>query len=830
MLSRSPVRLCLFVLPVFAWFISFRAGESQEQTLRKPTDADAIFALRRSLSFNFEDTPLRDVAEHFADVANMEVKLDDERLAEVGVGGDQPVTLAVRQMPVASALNHILRDIELAYTVRDGAIEITTNEALEHKLVERKYPVGDLGLEDPLWPDASEFDILIDAITMSIRPEMWEEVGGPGSLEVVGETLTVNQTFPLQAKVKQYLTALRKARAIAKQHPATPPPITSFWMCDGREKQIHAAMQKKTSYSFLEDPLSTVARELGAELGINVLLGARALEDLGLGDDTTVTSNIKHISAGAGLSLMLEQLDLVWEIRDGAVVITSIEEAESQLQVRIYPVLDLVRSPEAAELGLDDEFHNYDSLIDQLTATVRPVSWDVVGGPASVGAGGYGCLTISQTRAGFDEVDAFFKTYRQALKQLRTGGKNSLTPITFGAYQDNRLRRVLDGKVKPMAFDDAPLWDVAHRIAKTYHLPVQLDPDGMDWVGLTPNERITGELDGASLGDSLRKLLKPHALTWIVKNEVVLVTAREEASEDLVVKFYPIQDLVDRDSDVNVNARWLRHDQLHDAIVRQLAPDSWEDHGGPGSISVLEHPFLIVAQSEEVHQQLEELLNSLRKGEMRLADDEGSDPTRHSTNAKGEILFVKNYELVMTTVEETEAIAEILRHLVATRPWNSQDRYFIRASMSGSTIVVRHTAAMHRQIQRLLIDLEVLATDRGPEAIGGGLGDFGGWTPPISRLTALSLPASHPANTYGKPMLLQIVRLNRDIEQTSELIDEIRRKIEPNSWQQHAVTNAHCFRERLIIRHSPSVQRKILLLLKQKDAIFKPQPPVGGFF
>lgn len=53
--------------------------------------------------------------------------------------------------------------------------------------------------------------------------------------------------------------------------------------------------------------------------------------------------------------------------------------------------------------------------------------------------------------------------------------------------------------------------------------------------------------------------------------------------------------------------------QLINLIVTTIAPDSWKQNGGSGSISFYaRNPALIIRQTGEVHGELHELLNALR--------------------------------------------------------------------------------------------------------------------------------------------------------------------------------------------------------------------------
>ena len=809
----------------------------------KISDAKAVAQLKQPISFDFIEAPFGDIAWHLEETIDVKVQVEYERLEEIGVGSDSPVTLRVQKMPAKSALNHILWKLDLGYMLRDGAIVITTKEALDDALIERKYPVADLALDDLFFPGGDKNDTLIENIQATIHPSSWEEVGGIGWIDAGDDSLTIHQSYPIQQQIEHYLTALRKARDLANTHPNSAPPVTSILAADNSAELIRAALDKKVSLSYIEQPLDDVAAELSKATGINVLLDTQALDIVGLSADTPNTINVEDISAAAGLSLILDQLDLSWTIRDDALIITESDAVEDHLQVRVYPVLDLVRDPAADGLELDEQFNDYDGLIDLLTAQVCPTSWDVVGGPASIGQGAFGCLTIAQTQNAFEEMDTFLTAYRKVLSEYRQQPERVFTaPVAIDHPRHEVLRERLRENASDLELKETPLADVADAITAINRIPIQLDHRALEDVGVDGSTSTSATLRDKPLGEALREWLKPYELTWVIRDEVVQITTLEEAEDVIVVKLYPVRDLLEREDDLDINAQAARGDVLYDIITEKLEPDTWEEQGGWGAVSTPLHPMLVVVQREDIHERLEKLLAELRTDEELFAGVAHRDPSQQLTNAKGEVLYDRNYELPLSSTEEAERVAEILRDLAETRDRNSQDGYSIRASMTGSTIVVRHTASMHRQIQRVLSELRLVQPHAGAEGLGGGFGGGGlgggglgggpgNWGPAISPLAAMSLSAAHHDNTCGKTVMLQVIQLNvESVEKPVELIDEVQSAVEPDSWRENRVTAMHHFRGQLIVRHTALAQRKIISVLKKKDAIQKPQPVFGGVF
>ncbi len=59
-------------------------------------------------------------------------------------------------------------------------------------------------------PRRINMDDLINAITSTVEPESWDEVGGPGSISAIGGALAIRQTQAIQSQVKSFLEELQR--------------------------------------------------------------------------------------------------------------------------------------------------------------------------------------------------------------------------------------------------------------------------------------------------------------------------------------------------------------------------------------------------------------------------------------------------------------------------------------------------------------------------------------------------------------------------------------------------------------------------------------------
>ncbi len=180
--------------------------------------------------------------------------------------------------------------------------------------------------------------------------------------------------------------------------------------------RIEAALASPTEVCFVEAPLTEVLDYLKNHHQIEIQIDSKALEDAGVGTDVPVTIDLKGISLRSALNLMLRKLNLTWLIEDEVLLITIPEEAEQHLETKVYDVADLVVCRDEHDVISED----YDSLIDVITSTIKPTSWDDMGGPGSAVGESLGTakvLVVSQTREAQDEIAKLLADIREVAKK-----------------------------------------------------------------------------------------------------------------------------------------------------------------------------------------------------------------------------------------------------------------------------------------------------------------------------------------------------------------------------------------------------------------------------
>jgi len=127
-------------LALSAW--PLRAQEQDTITARNEQKVEMALATESELEF-FE-VPLADVVEYVSDKHDIPVLLDLRALEDQGVTADTPITFSLTEVTLATALDLVLRPLELTWTVHRGVLVITTPEETENNLITKVYPVGDL--------------------------------------------------------------------------------------------------------------------------------------------------------------------------------------------------------------------------------------------------------------------------------------------------------------------------------------------------------------------------------------------------------------------------------------------------------------------------------------------------------------------------------------------------------------------------------------------------------------------------------------------------------------------------------------------------------------
>ena len=228
-ISHVVLGVTLYLGGLTAW----PAWAAETVTDVEAAETHILAALDQNTTVDFIEEPLIGVVEYFMDFHDMQIQIDEPALKDIGLDTDESVSKTLHGISLRSALNLVLRDLGLDWTIANEVLLITSPEVARTTMVTRVYDVGDLILardsQGKLWRD---FDSMIDMLTSTIDPANWEVVGGPGSIapfEFRGAAgLVVHQTPKVHHQVARLLDDLAKLAARHDDvYPDREPPAAS---------------------------------------------------------------------------------------------------------------------------------------------------------------------------------------------------------------------------------------------------------------------------------------------------------------------------------------------------------------------------------------------------------------------------------------------------------------------------------------------------------------------------------------------------------------------------------------------------------------------------
>ncbi len=369
-----------------------RESVGQANELPEPVRTDvmqtpAVAAIHRKLdqkqNFDF-DVPLAEFMAWLEESLKVNVIFDRRALHDNAIDENtDSCYLWAQGISYRSALNLLLEPLDLAWLVDENGITITTREVEDETLTVTVYPVWDL-VKSPLSnrPGDADPHPLIHCITSTIAPETWSQVGGPARVTYFKGMLTISQTSRTHATIVSLLKGIRRF-PVTRKHDNMREVIRTVGLDDDdRKAAIVRALQKRDSFYLVEVPLSEAAEMLREKIKVPIQFDRRSLEDESIdATSDTVSVQLKDVTVGEALSLMLKEHNLRWVIRDEVVMITTQAMAEETLRTRLYHCRALATVDDASPTQRLDDLT---ALANNIQATISPDSWDEVGGPGAI--------------------------------------------------------------------------------------------------------------------------------------------------------------------------------------------------------------------------------------------------------------------------------------------------------------------------------------------------------------------------------------------------------------------------------------------------------------
>jgi general secretion pathway protein D len=230
------------------------------------------------------------------------------------------------------------------------------------------------------------------------------------------------------------------------------------------QMSLQEKLNQRIDFDVVEMPLKDVCGMLRQSTGIQLILQMKKLEEASVSADTPITKSLHQVRLSTLLDLLLKDLELTYVEKDGLLLITTPEDAESKLEIRVYDCRDLLAMPApqvpnspdrrpsqpspppASNSGVpagtrqlggslggnvnatpqrrvpETELERRtDQLTDLITSSVQSDSWDEVGGPGAITSYN-GLYVVAQTMRVQSQVEQLLNLLREAAGlDLRVG-------------------------------------------------------------------------------------------------------------------------------------------------------------------------------------------------------------------------------------------------------------------------------------------------------------------------------------------------------------------------------------------------------------------------
>lgn len=163
-------------------------------------------------------------------------------------------------------------------------------------------------------------------------------------------------------------------------------------------------------------------------------------------------------------------------------------------------------------------------------------------------------------RAGWRAVVAGFLTLLSLLAGVGLAPASEPWPsarLSTGETEE-RILEALDAKTS-VQFVETPLTDVLTTLERQHDIEIELDNKALDIAGVGSETPISRVLNNVSLRSALGLMFDAHGLSYIVRNEVLLITSIESARNHPEVRMYDVAELLQDDETAHSVARLLQH-------------------------------------------------------------------------------------------------------------------------------------------------------------------------------------------------------------------------------------------------------------------------------
>ncbi|HTU26768.1 MAG TPA: hypothetical protein VMF30_15275 [Pirellulales bacterium] len=180
---------------------------------------------------------------------------------------------------------------------------------------------------------------------------------------------------------------------------------------DEAERRIRAALRFPFMGETGTTTLTAFLADLARRAGIGIHVDERVLAEASIALDSPVRIDFDGVSSRAALDMVLDRLDLDWTVQNECLLVSTRDKVANVLITKVYPVRDLttLRWPDGRRTV------DYTAIIQTITDTLAPTTWDEVGGPGAIAVfASRGAIVVSQTREVHEEIENLLNALRQS--------------------------------------------------------------------------------------------------------------------------------------------------------------------------------------------------------------------------------------------------------------------------------------------------------------------------------------------------------------------------------------------------------------------------------
>ena len=295
-----------------------------------------------------------------------------------------------------------------------------------------------------------------------------------------------------------------------------------------------------------------------------------------------------------------------------------------------------------------------------------------------------------------------------------------VTPTRQTENAEQRINAALGMPLKtPLQYDGEQLNLIFEAISEEYGIPIVFDRAALDEVAISPEAEVSINLQNVSLNTALSVMLKEPGLEdlkLIVDHEILLVTTKEQANAVLKVQVYRVDDLIAKTSRFNALNSPDDYDELIDVIVACVEHDSWMENGkGEGEVQAFSPGLLVVTQTQNVQEQVADLLAKLRQAKSQIiAPVESPTETSNKPITRGfDIQLESGAKPSDVQKQLAAAIKKSVDWSVAGTPLTEEDVWL---EVLPDRVLVRHSPDVLNQIATVLWDMRLLAKGQMSES------------------------------------------------------------------------------------------------------------------